>query len=73
MQLPNKTLWMLLTALPAPADQPQLQQPSDCRYTIAKTPDGALSGSLDPAGCYGLDPGGSDLIYRPDFCPSASP
>lgn len=60
-------------AFVVPSDQPSVRSPWDCRYQLAKASDGTVSGSLDASGCYGLDPAGSTLIYRPDFCATPPP
>ena len=56
-------------SIPAPADQPSVKSPDDCRYRKGPTDaDGYETMPLDAHGCYGLDRGGSDIVYRPDFC-----
>jgi hypothetical protein len=63
--------WSLSPAIPAPASQPSVRHPRDCRYSVT-----ALTGSdvdmvaaLDPAGCYGMDEAGHSIVRRSDFCP----
>jgi len=59
-------------AIPAPADQPSVTSPNGCRYRQAAASDKSKTSEtsiLDPRGCYGLDSGGSEIVYRPDFCP----
>lgn len=61
--------WTLMSALPAPANQPWVHHPADCRYRVSAQGTGKQA-TLDPAGCFGLDPGGSEIILRTDFCPA---
>jgi hypothetical protein len=64
--------WLWQVAAPAPANQPWVQIPADCRYSIvpASGPTIDMTGVLDPMGCYGMDSGGSNLIFRAEFCAS---
>ena len=66
--------WTFGAPIPAPSDQPWVVTSDGCRYRVSTDASGYKSADLDPAGCFGIDPSGSAIVPRPDFCsPAPSP